>query len=270
MRRGLSLGFCVPPSRAYAPVVADDDPMPELSISGPPPATAGAAGRQWGLGDLWITLALYVFFAFVGATIVLAVPDTPDARAWALVASVALPWIGLAGWPLLATARKGQGPVLDLRLRASVRDVAYGAVAGFAGLLAAGAVALILERLTGDPLESAVGQLADDLSAASPWPVLALAVLAAIGAPIAEEIAFRGLMFGALEKRGWNAASCIVGTGLLFAVFHLEPTRLPVLVVIGLMLGWVRSRRASTGASMAAHMANNLPGAVALALLAFN
>jgi CAAX protease family protein len=250
--------------------VADEDPMSDVSIPDPASATPRATRRQWGLGDLWITLALYVFFAFVGATIVLAVPDEPDARAWALVASVALPWVGLAGWPLLATARKGEGPVLDLRLRASIRDVAFGAVAGFVGLLAAGVVALILERLTGDPLESAVGQLADDLSAASPWPVLALAVLAGIGAPIAEEIAFRGLMFGALEKRGWNPAGCIVGTGVLFAVFHLEPTRLPVLIVIGLILGWVRSRRASTGASMAAHMANNFPGAVALALLAFN
>lgn len=221
------------------------------------------------MGDVWITLGLYVAFAFVAAAIVLAVPDTADAKAWALVASLALPWIGLAGWPLWVTARKGVGPVSDLLLRASWRDLRFGVVAGFVGLVLASGVAWLLEQVTDSPLESAVGQLADDLDKASPWPVLLLAVLAAFGAPIVEEIAFRGLMFGALEKRGWSPWPTILVTGFAFALFHLEPTRLPVLLVIGVVLGFVRARTASTSASMAAHMANNLPGAVALAVLAF-
>ena len=54
-----------------------------------------------------------------------------------------VPWIGLAGWPLLATARKGRGPVLDLRLRGTAGQVALGVVAGFAGLLLAGVVAAV-------------------------------------------------------------------------------------------------------------------------------
>jgi membrane protease YdiL (CAAX protease family) len=230
---------------------------------------AGATTRTWGLGDVWITLGLYVVFAFAAAAIVLAVPDTADAKAWALVASLALPWIGLAGWPLWVTARKGAGPILDLRLRASWRDVVFGACAGFLGLVLASAVAWLLERITDSPLESAVGQLADDLDKASPWPVLLLAVLAAVGAPIVEEIAFRGLMFGSLVKRGWSPWPTILVTGFAFALFHLEPTRLPVLLVIGVVLGFVRARTGSTSASIAAHMANNLPGAIALGVLAF-
>jgi uncharacterized protein len=248
-----------------------DEPPPPTGIPeyGVPPAAAPPPLGTWGLGDFWVTLGLYLFFAVVGATLVLSAPDTPDAQAWALVLSVALPWIGLAGWPVLATRTKGLGAVLDLRLRGTARDVVLGACAGFGGLVLATVVASVIEHLKGSPLESSVGQLADDLGNASPWPVVLLALLAGIGAPICEEIAFRGLLFGALEKRGWSAGPTVVVSAAAFAAFHLEPTRFPVLFVIGLVLGWVRAHTGSTRASMAAHMANNLPGAIALLVLAF-
>ncbi len=224
---------------------------------------------SWGLTDVWIALGLYVFLAFLGAAIVLAVPDNPEAKAWALVAAVVLPWVGLAGWPIYATTTRGGGPVLDLRLRATPADLVFGAIAGFVALVMAGIVALGLERVTGEPLESSVGQLADDLTAASPWPVVALALLAGIGAPLVEELAFRGLLYGSLEKRGRTVIYCVAVSSVTFAAFHLEPIRFPVLLVIGLVLGFVRARTNSTGASMVAHMTNNLPGAIALLVLAF-
>ncbi len=226
--------------------------------------------RWWGLGDFWIAVALYLFLAFAGVGLVAAVPDTPDAQAWAVVASVALPWLGLAGWPIAATRFKGRGPVLDLRLRASPSDLALGAAAGVVGLLLAGIVAVGVEKILGDPLESSVGQLADSLGEASPWPVVVLALLAVLGAPVVEEIAFRGLLFGAEEKRGKTMVRCILVSSLLFAAFHFEPTRFVVLLVIGLVLGWVRARTASTGASIVTHMVEQPPGGIALIGLAFS
>ncbi len=239
------------------------DPLEVAGAVGP----AGPPGR-WGLGDVWITLALYVLFAFVGAGVVLAAPDTPDARAWALVASVALPWIGLAGWPLLATGLKGQGPVQDLRLRGGRGDLAFGAAAGVVGLVCAALIATLTELVMGDQLESSVGQLADTLAEASPWPVIALALLAVFAAPVVEEIAFRGLMFGALAKRGWAVWPNIVLTAAVFSAFHLEVSRFALLFVVGIVLGYVRARTRSTSASMVAHLVNNLPGGIALVALA--
>lgn len=226
--------------------------------------------RWWGLGDFWITLALYLFFAFLAAAIVLVMPDRPDPRAWAVVASLVIPWIGLAGWPLLCTKMKGLGPVRELRLTARPRDLVTGVLAGLVGLALASVVAVVLEKLITSPLSSAVGDIAESIKGASPGPLILLALLSAFGAPVVEEIAFRGLMFGALEKRGMAQTWTILITGLVFALFHFEPVRLPVLLVIGLVLGWVRARTGSTLASMAAHMANNLPGAIALLALAFD
>ena len=224
--------------------------------------------RRWGLGDFWITLALYLFFGIIGGVLVLGAPDNPDAKAWALVASVVLPWIGLIGWPLYATRTKGRGPVADLRLRATGGGLVFGAAAGVVGLLLAAVIAAVTERIMGHSLESSVGQLADDIADASPWPLLVLALLAVFAAPVVEEIAFRGLAFGAFEKRGWAPWASILTSAALFAAFHLELTRFALLFVVGIVLGYVRAHTRSTGASMVTHMVNNLPGGIALIALA--
>ena len=52
--------------------------------------------------------------------------------------------------------------------------------------------------------------------------------------------------------------------GAVFAGFHFEPTRFFVLLPTGLVLGWVRWKTGSTGASMVAHGLVNAPGALLL------
>ena len=84
-------------------------------------------------------------------------------------------------------------------------------------------------------------------------------------------------------SRSWRSAACssrrwsgrglapwltVTLTTAAFAVFHFEPTRLLVLVVIGAVLGYVRAAdRRSLGASIVTHAVNNLPGALGLLLL---
>ena len=94
-----------------------DEPPPPRPSAAPAAAAVDDRARWWGLGDVWITLALYLFFAFLAAGVVLTMPDRPDPQAWAVVLSLVVPWIGLAGWPLLCTSMKGLGPVRELRLR---------------------------------------------------------------------------------------------------------------------------------------------------------
>jgi len=90
------------------------------------------------------------------------------------------------------------------------------------------------------------------------------AALVMVGAPVVEELFFRGLFFGALRKRGVGAVLTIVITAVVFAGFHLEPLRFLVLLPTGLVLGWVRWRTGSTGAAMLTHGIVNGPGAIAL------
>ena len=93
---------------------------------------------------------------------------------------------------------------------------------------------------------------------------MAFALMVMVGAPIVEELFFRGLFFSALRKRGVSALLTIVITGVVFAGFHFEPTRFFVLLPTGLILGWVRWHTGSTGSAMVAHGLVNAPGAIVL------
>lgn len=62
-------------------------------------------------------------------------------------------------------------------------------------------------------------------------------------APTVEELTYRGLGYWLLAP--WGATVAIVTTGVLFGAAHGLILGLPVLVVFGLVIGWVRHRTAS-------------------------
>jgi membrane protease YdiL (CAAX protease family) len=88
--------------------------------------------------------------------------------------------------------------------------------------------------------------------------------MAAFLAPVVEEIAFRGLLYTALCKRGTSAHIASLVSALAFAGIHAEPARLVILVALGLVLGEVRRRTGSTAAAIVTHVMNNIPAAVVL------
>ena len=96
------------------------------------------------------------------------------------------------------------------------------------------------------------------------WLLLCLAI--GVGAPIVEEVCFRGLFWGSLAKRGISPWWVTIWTALAFAVFHLEPVRMPLLFVTGLLLGYLRQRTGRLGAPILAHMVNNSVGVLSIFL----
>ena len=113
---------------------------------------------------------------------------------------------------------------------------------------------------------SVAGDVAQDLRESGPlWALIVFAALIAVGAPIVEEIAFRGLLFNSLRKKGLGPIATIAITAVAFAVIHLEPLRLLILLPIGIAYGWVRWKTGSLGSAIVAHTANNFP--VVLVLL---
>lgn len=235
------------------------------------PATvtdALAAGRvlepvRWGLwgvvGGLVATVAIAIV---VGVLLVLV--DAPVGVQ--ILVGVTAPWLALLGWPLLATRLRGNGPVIDLGLRLTWRDTGWGVIAGVAASFAAGIVAALTTLVVPD-LSSAAGDAAAELQdAGGRLGVIVFGLLILVGAPIVEEVFFRGYAFGALRKRGLNPAWTIIISAVVFAGFHLEPLRFLILLPTGIILGLVRWRTGSTGAAIVAHAVVNAPGAVLLLL----
>lgn len=215
--------------------------------------------QRWGLWDVVITLVLALVFAVTAAVLA----DLSGASfSLTLIIGALSSWIGLAGWPIVATVWRGNGPRIDLGLTLNWSDVRWGVSAGLIGLVLAGIAAGLTMLVFGD-FSSAAGDAAESLIAQSgPIAWVAFGLLILIGAPIAEELAFRGLMFSALLKRGVKPWLVIVLTSAAFALFHLEPTRIFLLFVIGLVLGFVRYRTNSVGTAIVAHAVNNAPAAL--------
>lgn len=243
-------------------------PLPPADYPGCPVTVIEAvdAGQvlrppRWGLWDvLGAALGAILIGGAVGA--LLLVIEAPAAVV--ILIGTTMPWLALAGWPLLATRWRGNGPRIDLGLRLTWGDTGWGAMAGVAGLFLAGIAALITQLFVPD-VTSAAAEAADQLQEeAGRVSIMLFALLVMVGAPIVEEIFFRGLFFAALRKRGVNAVVTIALTGVVFAGFHFEPTRFFVLLPTGLLLGWVRWKTGSTGASMVAHGVVNAPGAIVL------
>ena len=227
-----------------------------------------AQGRQlraprWGIPDAIIPLLGFVLISVAiaagGSFLDLPLPVL-------LLLGISLPWIALAGWPLLTTSFQGNGPRIDLGLRLTWSDLGWGVIGGVAALMAGGAIALLLQAIFGE-FTSAAGEVGDQLRDEGPMlAVVAFALCVAIGAPIAEEIAFRGMAYNALAKRGLSTVWVIAITTVAFSLFHLEPVRAPILLASGLVLGLLRWRTRSLGAPIVAHTVNNLPGAAVLLL----
>lgn len=216
---------------------------------------------RWGLWDVtWAGIATIVL-ALVAGTL-LALLDAPIGAQVLVVLTV--PWLAMGGWPLLVTRLRGNGPRLDLGLRLTWGDVGWGALAGWVAIVLAAVAALVTTVFVPD-LQSSAGEVATQLAESTgrlEMTLFALCVM--VGGPVVEELYFRGLFFGALRKRGLGPVWTVVVTAVVFAGFHLEPTRFFVLLPSGLLLGWVRHKTGSTGAAMVAHGLINAPGAVVL------
>lgn len=220
-------------------------------------ADALAAGRplrmpRWGIVDFWIALAIAY-----GVSFLVAIPlFFAGASGPAIIITTLTTWLGFAGWPWWVTRRKGNGLRIDLGLRFSRSDIAWGVGASILAMPIAVGLSLATSAVVGD-FDSTAGTMLDELGASSTGWMIVFALLVAIGSPIAEEICFRGLGYAAFRKRGLGAGWTIALTTVLFAVIHGEPARIVILLFLGAVYGLVRWRTGSLGAAITAHLVNN-------------
>jgi hypothetical protein len=97
--------------------------------------------------------------------------------------------------------------------------------------------------------------------------IKALQTLAVLGllAPLAEELAFRGMLYGWLAGR-WNNLVAFVLSSLAFAAAHTEPVHILLVLPLGFWFGWLRWRTGSLVPTIVAHIINN---SIAVAAAAF-
>ena len=118
------------------------------------------------------------------------------------------------------------------------------------------------ETFNPERIETRARDLVD--AAQGAWFIV-LFVVVVIGAPLVEELVYRGFIQGGLQTRIGSTWALII-TSAWFTVIHLEPIEFPGLFAIALVLGLCYRRTQRLGLSMVTHLAFNATGLLLVAL----
>jgi membrane protease YdiL (CAAX protease family) len=201
----------------------------ELPTDRPPP--------RWGIGDVALGLLAWVIASIVFAIPAIVASDGSGeiTGIWAVVA-LAGSWTGMVGWVLYASRRKGSGTLArDFGFRFRWIDPLVGLAAGFVTLVVTGVAARLIGNLAGEAPADNTEAIFGGQEGNSVGLVL-LGIGAAIGAPIVEELFFRGLTLRAIERR-FGAAAGVIASSALFGLLHFQPGSWVTMVTLVLVIG---------------------------------
>ena len=173
---------------------------------------------------------------------------------WQQVALIPL-WLGLLGTAWLLAGALGKARP-GWRISVEPADVPLGVAAGI--LLQVPLIPIlytIVQAIFGDIQQSTRAQVLTD-RVDSPPKVIVLFVFVAIGAPIVEELFYRGLVQRSLVAR-LGPAFGIAVSALIFGIVHFSLIELPAQVMIGAVLGVLAWRTGRLGPAIICHMTFN-------------
>ena len=189
----------------------------------------------------WVDLVLAFVFVFLSVSLAATVSMAPTV--YENIDTQAILWNSVIWWALIL------GPILlSLRFRGFRLGSVFGIdrmpvgrslllgisllISAYPTVFAVGVLTSVLLKINPTTDVQEVMRIFENQTAATQRiPIILLAVAIA---PVAEELAFRGYLYGVI-KRFFGAVPALVLSGILFALIHLNlPSFFPLLV-----LGWV-------------------------------
>ncbi|MFM7509928.1 MAG: lysostaphin resistance A-like protein [Actinomycetota bacterium] len=223
---------------------------------------------RWGLGEVALGIVASQVLLLVAQVVVFGLAGWTSVEEVPLWATAVLQIPLWAGWiaALAVAGSKGHGVVREFGFTIRGIDVPIGLGVGLG-------VQFVVLPLIYWPLLSILGRTQDDLaeparnladkaSGAAGWVLLGLVVV--VGAPVVEELFYRGLLLGALRKRRWPAVIAAAVSGAVFAAMHFQPLQFPGLFVLGTILALLVLRTGRLGSAIVAHATFNAVTVVAL------
>jgi uncharacterized protein len=229
-----------------------------LHLSPPPFVPKGPGIKGGGIAAIGAGVGLVGSIA-VAVAYVLSTPGPIDGNdPWYLLASQLALWVGFVGAVVVASRMNGTRSLsVDYGLSwPRLKDFWLGFLGGWVGRLLP-LIVLICIIVAGSgfgtPSAASPTVLGVTPSGTAGWVVVI--TLAVVGAPLVEELFFRGLLQGAFTRR-IGAVPALFATAIIFSFAHVlnEGPLAPVaLFPMAVILGYLRHRTGKLAAGMVAH-----------------
>jgi membrane protease YdiL (CAAX protease family) len=272
---------------------SSDPAAPRLTVTAPSPASARPDAvpddPPWGMVEVAVAALATIVVGNILGLVVLGIAGVEDLDD-ATLATIALVqmtlWVGMIGSMAVVLRRRG-ATLGRLGLRFRWIDLPVGAAVGvLSQLVLVPVVSWPWTRLLGESseeLKKPACELAEKADGSTSGLLLLFAITV-IGAPLVEELFFRGFVqkaaIAAFSRnvpvddeqaeriaRRAGAAFGIVVTALIFGLTHFQPLQAPALVAFGVVLGVLAHRSGRLGTSIVAHMAFNATTVITLAVM---
>jgi membrane protease YdiL (CAAX protease family) len=234
----------------------------------------GAPTVRWGLGEAVVAYLAGTVLSLVASGIAQSAVDYHPVRGSSLPVAVTVAglvglWAGLAGGVVYATRAKGSGSLAeDFGLRVQLPwDVVGGVAVGLASQYAMVPLLYLPFEQFDHTLRRRLENQAKDVTRAAHGglQVTVLFLFLVIGAPVVEELFFRGLLLRSLDRR-FGTAAAVLGSALVFGLAHYELLQLPALILFGIVLAVLAERTGRLGPGIAAHAAFNAATVLSLTM----
>ncbi len=179
-----------------------------------------------------------------------------------LFAAVAATWVAFLVGTYVASKRAGSGDVrTDLGMRVRPIDVIGLPIGVLAQLVLVPLIYLPLRGVWPDTFtDSKLSETADKLAdRASGGSMVLLVLMVCVGAPIVEEIVYRGLLQRSFSARTSQVVAWLI-VAAWFALIHFRPIEYPGLFAFGLVTGACLMLTDRLGMSWATHIGFNVTG----------
>lgn len=133
------------------------------------------------------------------------------------------------------------------------RAISLGVVGGVTMIGLGIAYAMGLETLLGHSAPSPW----DEIQKLSGEAKVVLLLFGAVGAPVAEELFFRGFLFSLFQREGYPWSGMLFSSALFAAIHFSDPYNIPGILLFGFVLAWLYRQTGSLVAPITAHAVNN-------------
>ncbi len=236
---------------------------PDHPSTAPEPVAGAGRSPAWALADpLGAYLASVVLAVVVGG-IWLGVTGDDEVSLGLTVTTLVAQWTGLIAMSVRASRRRGSGHLAaDLGLRIERRDILPGLAVGVLSQLVLLPLLYLPVSLLVDDLD--LSEEARELTGlGSGAGLVLLSLMIVLGAPVVEELFWRGLLQSSLARR-FGTVWAVAGSAALFGLTHFQPLLLPGLAAFGAVLSVLVHRAGRLGPAVVAHVAFNAVTVIAL------